>query len=491
MTHLRRHTTPSPNTPELARTLPTHRIVVLILAAAAPLAAMVATIPPAFALGNGAAVPAMFVLAGFVLLCFATGYNALGDHARSGGGFYSCIRLGLGPRAGAAAGLVAALAYNTVTVGMLGAFAYFAQLVAASHGLVLPWVVWAAAGLALTATLGHRQVDLGARMLAVALCLEVAILLLLAAGVIRHKGTDALPAVAFTPQTLAAPGIGVTAMFVLICFIGVESAALYGTEAQDARRGVSRAIHIAVPLIAAFYGFISWIAVGAVGPDQLRQVASHELGNLFFRLSDNHLSTPLTTAMQTLLVLSLLAGMLALHNAASRYLFVLGNDGLLPRSLAAVHPRHRSPHRASHAQTLFNLAVCGVFALAGLDPYLSLTTAMLSLGTLGIIALQALACLGVLAHFRRSTARHWWRTTLAPAIGFTTLLGATILCLTNYPTLTGTTNPAVTTLPWLLPLAAATGLLLARKGSSTADPAAAEDPQDPTTTLDRPTGHMP
>jgi amino acid transporter len=246
-------------------------------------------------------------------------------------------------------------------------------------------------------------------------------------------------------------------MFAFISFIGIESAALYGEEAHNPHRSVSRATYISVSLIALFYGFISWVTVGAVGPGNIAAVATSELGDLFFRLSDDYLTSALTTVMQVLLCLSLFAGWLALHNAANRYMFVLGRERVLPRALGVVHPRHRSPHRASLAQTVFSLLVASGFAIAGLDPYLSLATSMLGLGTLGIVFLQAAACLSVIGFFWRRPDRHWWRTVLAPALGFAGLALATTLVVTNFDTMTGTTNPVIGALPWLILVGAVLG----------------------------------
>jgi amino acid transporter len=486
-----------PRPGRLSLSLTTPKIVFLIIAAAAPLAAMVGTVPLAFALGNGPGVPAVFVFAGLTLMCFCVGYAAISRKVVNTGGFYTYVASGLGRPPAVAGGLVAVLAYNTVSVGLLGSFSYFTHLVAAAHGLHLPWELWAAAGLTAVGVLGYRRIDLSVRVLGVAMCCEVAILLLLAAAVLLRHGRAALPGTSFTPDTLWAPGIGVSVMFAFISFIGMESAALYGEEAHRPERSVSRATYVAIPLIAVFYGFVSWIAVGAVGPRDIRQVAGSQLGDLFFRLSDDYLTASLTTAMQVLLCVSLFAGWLALHNAANRYLFVLGRERVLPGVLGQVHPRHGSPHRASLTQTVFSLLTAAVCALAGLDPYVGLATSMLGIGTLGIVVLQAAACLAVIGYFRRHPERHWWRTTLAPALGFLGLTAATWLVVTEFATMTGSRDPVVGSLPWLVALAAAAGagyalwLRAARPDRyarlatvrGTADAAAADDRREATERL--------
>ncbi|MDP9870287.1 MULTISPECIES: APC family permease [Streptosporangium] len=451
-------TTLTPTERQLRGTLTTTKIVYLVIAAAAPLSALVGTLPLAFAIGNGPGVPAMFAFAGVTLLCFSVGYAAMSRHIVNAGGFYTYISCGLGRPAAVGSGLIAVMAYNTITIGLVGAFAYFAQLVAASHGVDLPWELWAAAAVAVMAVLGYRQIDLSARVLSVLIIGEIAILVLLVAAILLREGTAALPAASFAPGTVVGAGIGVSMMFAFCSFVGFESTALYGEETSDPRRSVPLATYAAVTVIAVFYALTSWVVVGAVGPSRVQEVAAAQLGNLFFGLSDDYLSKAATVTMQVLLCTSLFAAMLAMHNASNRYLFVLGRERLLPHWLQAVHPRHRSPHRASLVQTTVTVVLVAAFALVGLDPYVNLSTSMIGIGTLGVVVLQALATLSVIGFFRGRPDRHWWRTGLAPLLGFAGLAVAGVLLLDNFALMTGTTAVVVTSLPWLILAAGVAGI---------------------------------
>lgn len=444
----------------LTRTLTTPKIVFIIIAAAAPLAAMVFTVPLSFALGTGPSVPALFLFAGLTLLCFTCGYAAISREVSHAGGFYTYIARGLGRPLAVGSGLIAVIAYNAVTVSLLGAFAYFAQGVASAHGLHLAWQVWAGLGLVVVGVFGYRHVEFSARALAVFMVCEIAVLFALDVAVLVKHGGAALPAASFAPHNIFTPGIGVSVMFAFASFIGFESAALYGEEARNPKRSVPLATVIAVLLVAFFYAFTSWVAVGAVGPSRVRATATSHLGDLFFNLGTDYLGSAAAIVMQILLCTSLFAGWLALHNATNRYMFVLGRDRLLPGWLDAVHPRHRALHRASVVQSAISAAVAVAFTAAGLDPYLNMSTSMLGIGTLGVIALQALASVSVLGFYRHRSGQ-WWRTKVAPALGSVGMVAATVLVVRNFPVLTGTTNPVVTSLPWVLVAAAAGGVAYA------------------------------
>lgn len=444
--------------PALRRTLTTPKIVFLVVAAAAPAASMVGTVPLAFALGDGVGVPAMFVFAGLTLLCFSVGYAAMSRHVVNTGGFYTYLSHGLGRPPAVGGALIAVISYNSATIGLIGAFSYFTKLLADSHGLHLAWQVWAALAIVLLGFLGYREIEISARLLAALMLSEVAILSVLDIGVIAHKGGAALPSQSFTVHAVAGHGLGVGMMFAFMSFIGFESAALYGEETPNPRRSVPLATYTSVVLIAVFYTLTSWAAVGGLGPSHLVSIAQQRLGSLFFGLSEVYIGNWASQTLQVLVCTSLFAAVLSLHNGASRYMFALGRERVLPRALGQVHPRKGSPYRASLVQTGLATVVVAAFALAGLDPYTNLATTMIGLGTLGIVLLQGAAALSVIGFFLRRSDRHWWRSLAAPLLGLAGLTTAAVLLVKKFSLVTGTNSQFVNLLPWVLLAAALAGI---------------------------------
>jgi amino acid transporter len=91
-------------------------IVFFVVAAAAPLTAVVGATPAAFGMGNGPGVPGTFVLAGGLYLLFSVGFTAMSRFVGSAGAFYTYISQGLGKPIGVAGALIALLAYNAVQI---------------------------------------------------------------------------------------------------------------------------------------------------------------------------------------------------------------------------------------------------------------------------------------------------------------------------------------------------------------------------------------
>src|SRR5689334_15177215 len=94
-------------TGKLNGALTTPKIIVMVVAAAAPISCIAGIIPLSFALGSGAATPAAYLIAGVVLLLFSVGYAAMARRMSSAGGFYQYIARGLGKPPAVAASFVA------------------------------------------------------------------------------------------------------------------------------------------------------------------------------------------------------------------------------------------------------------------------------------------------------------------------------------------------------------------------------------------------
>ncbi|QKV80564.1 APC family permease [Amycolatopsis sp. Hca4] len=436
-------------------------IVFLVLAAVAPLTGMVVVAAIGIAVGNGGGMVAAFLLATVVLLLFAVGYAQMSKVLTSAGGFYAFVVKGLGRTMGLVAGFVAMLGYNCFVAGAIGTSGFFTGAVLEDvFGLDLDWIVWSAVSVVLVFLLSRRGIDVSAKVLGVSLVLEVSILLIMDFGVLFRHGFSFD---VFDPSVMLQGASGLALLFAANAFIGFEATALFGEEAKNPKRTIPRATYIAIGFIGVFAAFTTWAVVTAIGVAQAQDVATAHLstGDLVFSVSQDYLGDALTKVMMLLLVVSLFAALLALHNSATRYLYALGRVGVLPRLLGRTRARNGAPQHAALAQLAFGSVVALLFRLAGLDPVADLTASMTGFGTLGILALQLLAALAILVHFRRTRDPRLTRTLLAPGLGAVGLGLIVTLAIINFPTLAGSSNGLVPQLPWLLLIVALAGLLAA------------------------------
>lgn len=437
---------PSAGAPK--RLLTTQGVIVLVIAAAAPLAAMIGNTPLAFTTGAGLSLPVAFVFIGATLLCFAAGYSALSREIVAKGAFYTQVGQGLGQTAGVVAAFSAALAYTTYSTGMAAAFGYFASLLTKEIGFELHWMALALFGMVVVGVMGYRSLDMSARVLKYFMLAEFAVLLVFDALVIGQKGLAAFPMDVWSAEAVFNPSIGAIIPFALICFLGFEAAGLYGEETRDPRQSIPRATFTALSVIAVFYMLQVWLIVGAAGAAEVQALAKAESGNMLFSLAESYGGEALVAVMGILLVASILASYLAIHNAASRYLFALAADHLLPEALAQFHPDHHSPHVGSATMTGLELLVVIGLGLLGVSPYLGIASAAIGFGTIGVIAMQIACALAVVGFFARAGRGGLWQTRILPLLGAAGLTVCVVMIVASYSMLTGSDNAVVNSLPY-------------------------------------------
>src|SRR5215510_14796351 len=107
-------------------------IVFFVVAAAAPLTAVVGVTPASFSLGNGPGVPGTFLLVGVLYLLFSAGFTAMSSHVGSAGGFYPYIVAGLGPSVGVAGAFIALATYTACSLSLYGLFGFFVNSIVKS-----------------------------------------------------------------------------------------------------------------------------------------------------------------------------------------------------------------------------------------------------------------------------------------------------------------------------------------------------------------------
>jgi basic amino acid/polyamine antiporter, APA family len=139
-------------------------------------------------------------------------------------------------------------------------------------------------------------------------------------------------------------GILQAAGFLFFAFAGYARLATLGEEVVDPARVIPRAIPLALGITLVVYTVVAVSALLAVGADTIASspaplAAAVEAGSLA-RLSP---AVRVGAAIASLgVLLSLLAGV-------SRTSFAMAANRDLPHVFAAVHPRHRIPHRAEVA----------------------------------------------------------------------------------------------------------------------------------------------
>jgi len=443
----------------LSGMLGTGDIIFMILACAAPMGVLAGLIPLALAFGNGAGMPGTQLMISAVMVLFAIGYVRMVPHVRNAGAFYAYIAASLNKEAGIAAAYTAVVAYICAGASVLGAMAFFASdLVSSALGVDTPWVLWAVVGIAVISWLGYRKITMAAKVLAVALLLEVGLILILDAMILYDRGWSGLDFSSFAPSRVFAPGLGIAVIYAINGCIGFEATAIYQEEARDRKRTIPRATYGAVLVLGTFYVLSVWCLVLAETPARVQQVAAADPGRFVTSVAFRYLGTFGREALNLLTVTSLFAAALGFFNNIARYFFALSRDGLIPERLGRVHPVHGSPYNACRLLTAVLLGIILLFAVAGLDPLLNLSASLASMGAVGLEILLTVTSLAIPVFFARR-GEYSLGKTLAPLLSGIIIGIATVLSLANYQALTGTTLVIVNTLPLLFLVTALGGIV--------------------------------
>jgi amino acid transporter len=431
-------------------------IVFFVIAAAAPLTAVVGVTPAAFQLGNGPGVPVTFLLVGGLYLLFAAGFTAMSGFVLSAGGFYAYIKAGLGPAFGMAGALIALATYTSVAVALYGLFGFFLNdLVRLNGGPDIAWWIYAVALAIVVFACGVRSIEFSGRLLGCCMVAEIAILLVLSVAILATA--DQARPIAFAPfgvHAVLAPGLGVALVFVVSSFLGFEATAIFGEEAREPRRTIPRATYIAVTLIAVFYAFTTWTISLYYGPEHIQQQAAKNTATLYLDAINTLLGRPMGYLME--------ACALSFHNTINRYLFALGREGSLWRGFGRTHRRHHSPLVSGGVQIASAMTIVLGFAIGGSDPYAVVFDWMSTFGSLGILLLQVMVSLAVIAFFwRDDKGLNVWRRMIAPGLSAAGLSVCIVLMAANLDLVSGSKSVIVQSFPALLLLIGLAGAGLA------------------------------
>ncbi|MFE0024674.1 APC family permease [Amycolatopsis sp. NPDC059021] len=438
------------------RRLGAAQIVFFVVAAAGPLYAIAGGVSTTYAVTGSIGVPLSFAVLAPILALFAVGYAAMSRYITNAGAFYPYVANGIGKSSGTAIAFVTLIAYNAIQISIYGLFGWsVSNWLSTMFGATLPWWLPALVMAVIVGILGVLRVDINAKVLGVALCLEVAVIAVIDIVLYTHPADGHASFASLDPAHLFTAGVGAVFAFSVAVFTGFEGAATYGEECRDPSRTVGRATYVAIWLTAVLY-FASSLAMSvAAGPDGVVPGSRANGPALLFGLSARHVGAIFSDTAYILFMTSQCAALLSFHNAVARYFFALGREGLLPEPLSRTARRTGAPIVGSLVQTVLALVVVAAFALAAGDPITQLFAWLGVTASTGVVIIMVAVSLAVIGFFRRRAGEETaWRRWIAPGLAALALAAILVLILVNFDLLLGAAG--TTALRWALP-----GLLLA------------------------------
>lgn len=147
-------------------------------------------------------------------------------------------------------------------------------------------------------------------------------------------------------------------VFCLLAFVGFEAAAPLAEETRDPRRTIRNAVLLSAVLIGIFYVFCYYAATVYFGPDKMKtDFLGANGGNPWGGMAEAVLPGIGSLLVTFAIINSSIANASAGANASTRVIFALGRTRLLPATLAAIHPSHRTPVNAVHVQGILGIVL--------------------------------------------------------------------------------------------------------------------------------------
>jgi amino acid transporter len=350
----------------------------------------------------GPALPLSVLLAWIACLLVASSIGQLAKEIPSAGGLYAYVTKALGPVPGFMVGVIF-LCFEPLVAPLL--FLIFAWATTdvmrndVGWDYTGQWWIWVLVAAGIVFFLTYRDVRLSTDAGVILGIFEIAVFVALAAWMLLSNLGD-LTLATFDPSNAEAGtfnGAFKGMVFAILAFIGFEAAAPMGEEARRPRWTVPRAVIGSCFLIGLFYLFCSYAWVIGTGfpnftEDTLAQADPWR-----------HLATIYWSGGWVLIFFAIINSALANSNAgvnaASRVMYSMGRNGVLPRAFGRTHPTHKTPHVAILAQTALGITVALLLGwkFSPLNAFGTLSYALTSLVILVYITL----CVSTVVYYRR------------------------------------------------------------------------------------------
>ncbi|MGW1053190.1 APC family permease [Streptomyces sp. NPDC001118] len=307
------------------------------------------------------------------------------------------------------------------------------------------WWPWSLAGAGVIAVAGYLGVRASARFGTVLGVFEIVVFLVFAVLLIGRAGDANTLSVFGTSHTAdgyaGISGVFAGSVYTVLAFAGFEAAAPLAEETRDPRRTMRRAVLGAALGIGLFYVITTYAMTVYFGPDRFAKFGASGAA------SWDGVARASFGLFWVLVFLAVINSTIANANAcatvSTRTAFALARIRVLPRLLATLHPRHRSPVAGMALQTV--VAVGAVLGLGfGYDPvtaFLLLATVIVTV-VVGVYIVVNLACAGYFLRAGRATFKPL-RHLLFPVLGTVAFVPALLTAagLPVFDFVTGLTAP--------------------------------------------------
>ncbi|MGV0319352.1 MULTISPECIES: APC family permease [Pseudomonas] len=446
-------------------------LVFTVLAFTAPLGVVFGFL--SYNISYGIGVPIAFLGVTVLMIMFAVGFTNMTRQVPRPGAFYTYIAEGLGRPLGLGGSFLALVTYgfNIVAALVFAGIAVNNFITSFIGESAVAWWVWSLLMLAVVWGMSYFNVEFSAKVLTVVLFLEVVAIVIFDVVVLYNGGPEGHSIEPWNPVNLMTPTLGLLLLFSVGLFNGFEATAIYRDEVRDPINTIPRATYLAIVFLGVFYAISSYALITSAGVSHAVANAQANPAGMMPDALLRYFGVFANQVVAALLLTSMFASTLSLQNILSRYTHSLSVDGVLPRILATVHPKHGSPYMSAMAVGSF-IFVALVISILTKTKEMALYGAAVGIAFYGMLLLLFLTSVAVLVFFRRKgEGFSFWKTFVAPLIAAIGVGAVVVIASANIELLIDAPHVIIWSLVALTYVAIGLGVVIAlvlkKKGSAT------------------------
>ena len=416
---------------ELTGQMSVTSLVLAVLAFSGPMVAVNGYMPLEITVaGTGA--PFAFILSMLSMLIFVVGYLAITKYIPKTGNFYLYVSAGLGKKAGLGSAFMAIASYILI-LGNVYLFLgiTFTEVVQYYFDVATPWWIWSLVGWAIVSLICHLNVEFSAKFMVIVMLLEVLFIAIFNGSILFSTERPPLEIAPLLPTSLMDGNVVMPLLFGIMLFIGLEATTVYRDEVKNPDKTIPKATYLSIFFIGLIYTVTCYFVMAAYGKNAF-DVATNNPTGMFSDLVVSYWSTTALEIKFALIATSLIASLVSINNVATRYIYGLAKDNIIPQQLAKIHDKHESPYIASIVVQIILVCVTVPFVMMD-KPVDAIFANMAGLGVAGIIFLMALVSVSIIIYFRRNKQfkEHIVKTTIMPVLSILIMGGNSIFIFMN------------------------------------------------------------
>ena len=369
----------------------------------------------------GAGIWLAYIIAALVVLPGALSKSELASAMPTSGGDYIYIERTYGPIFGTIAGLGLWASFLLKAAFALIGFAAYLEVLAYAMDVEVNMVVISFAVLSLIVVLNVMGVKKIKNIQTPIVALTVSMLVALCIAAFFTSEVDLAKPLRKSAFSGGMIGLAETAAFVFVAYAGVTKVAAIAEEVKDPGKNLTGGMLISLATATLLYSAVSFMLMATLPENWWLASNGEVIENPIYIFAKHVGGSKVGLIAALLAVLTMMSMALAGVLAASRYVFAMARDNLLPQALEEVNTKYETPH--------WPIIITGLAMFAAILTLNVHDVAKLASGFQIMIFIVVNSCVVVLRSSKQSWYQPTYHSPLYPYVQLAGIIGGVLLVI--------------------------------------------------------------